>query len=132
MMLGLERYANDKRFLENLNNGLIIQEAFYGGEDTINRIYRDPNYRPIEPLGGNMENYAQCQAVDITNLLQIMISNGRLLINREFNSYPGLVNPSITDESKKAIYMKVKYRGLERSFVICPEDVNIIIPRDIF
>ena len=71
---GLERYASDKKFLEELNNGLIVLEAYYSDLDTLHDIQHNAAYRPVEPRRDNMETYLACQAINVTNLLQIMVS----------------------------------------------------------
>ena len=128
----LSKCVESKRVLDQINNSLIVIEGFYGGIDYISRIANDPKFRPVEPMKGNMEEYMKCQAIDITNLLQIIVLNGTLKINKDFHKHYKLLNPSLNDFSKKAIYLKIQYLGIEKSLVICLNtDTPITIPRDL-
>jgi len=131
MMQGLSQYAQDKKYLEQINDGLLILEAYYGDINSINLITKD--HRPIEPLPGNIKEYSKCQAIDVKDLLQIMVSNGMLLITKAFSDYPGLIDPLIRKNRKKALYIKMKHKGLERQVVINLNDnTPLMIPRDIY
>eukprot|EP00826_Nyctotherus_ovalis_P037813 TRINITY_DN3484_c0_g2_i17.p1 TRINITY_DN3484_c0_g2~~TRINITY_DN3484_c0_g2_i17.p1 ORF type:complete len:380 (-),score=95.01 TRINITY_DN3484_c0_g2_i17:63-1202(-) len=133
MMQELARYAEDKRFLERINNGLLILEAYYGKLSAVTNISKNPNYRPVNPLQENMKQYMRCQAVDVRDLLQIMTSNGKLLISRSFSKYPGLIDPLMDKKAERGLCVRVKYRGLEKRAVVrLGNDTSVIIPRDMY
>ncbi len=69
----LERYAEQKRGLEELNDGLIILQAYYGSHNAIRELQQSPDRRPAVPQRDNMQDYLDCQAIDVTRMLQIMV-----------------------------------------------------------
>lgn len=133
MVQELARYAEDKRFLERISNGLLILEAYYGKLSAVTSIASNPQCRPVDPLQGNMKQYMKCQAVDVRDLLQIMTSNGKLLIARGFSKYPGLIDPLMDEKAKRGLCVRMKYRGLEKQVVLrLNDETSVVIPRDVY
>ena len=111
------------------NRGLIIVEAYYGLAD---HIYQIEAGLLMYSIPKTPQEYAKCQVAPVTKQLQIRVENGQIEIPSDFlSSFRGVYSPVINPRAKKLLYLRYKYRDLERVLIYDFSLQVLVVPRDV-
>jgi hypothetical protein len=81
----------------------------------------------------DVKEYYDMQVVPLKKILQILVKNNQLVINKDFfrRSSRQIFNPCKMKSSRCLLYVAFKFKGRESSFVYEFDQPQFVIPHDI-
>lgn len=68
----------------------------------------------------------------VTKQLQIQVVNGQLKIPSDFEqAFRGVFNPCVNQRAKTLLYLRYKYRELEKVLIYDFSRNELVVPRDV-
>jgi len=122
----LYNYATLITRIEEQRRGLVVEKVLYGYERHIKEIVE--NKKTLINPPRDYQSYFDHQVIDLTIILQTKVNNGKLLINKQIESIPGVFNPVKSDKFKCILWIKWKYNLVEYSEYVNLNDDELEIP----